>query len=357
MDDLPDSDSPDLGLAHPTEDECKTIWTHTFEEWGDALTLPIYLEESRHLTSVPLAKEGGMTTWTLVDKTLPPNKRPILASCESFRKLFLSSDPTGNTQEGIVHGIASVFCAPGFRRRDYAARLMSEMGKVLRTWQAEFGQPMGSILYSDIGKSYYAKLGWIPNSTNTHYVFSPSSPNITWPSSAKPIKESEIGDLCRRDISTVRNAMRRPFATDKQRITILPDLDHILWHVHRYYGLPTTKDTENVLYILRFVVEGDETANNPPAPQSEINSTETKQLDAMRLARITAVLQAARVEAANWQLDAVKLWEPSPIVERLLIQSGLEATTVVRDSDSIASGLWNTSVDALWINNEHYAWL
>ncbi|KAK4962797.1 hypothetical protein LTR10_000424 [Elasticomyces elasticus] len=294
MDDMPDSNSPDLGLAHPTEDECETIWTHTFEEWGDALILPIYLEESRYLTTVPLAKEGGMAIWTLVDKTLPPNKRPILASCESFGKLSLSSDPTGNTQEGIVHGIASVFCAPGFRRRGYAARLTSEMGKVLRTWQAEFGQPMGSILYSDIGKSYYAKLGWIPNSTNTHYVFSQSSPNVTWPSSAKPIMENldhMLWHVKKEDFATQFIFGNSP--TAKGAIAGHTGFQTWALWVHRYYGLPTTKDTENVLYILWFVVEGDEIANNPPAPQSEINLTETRQLDAIRLATITAVLQAA----------------------------------------------------------------
>lgn len=42
-----------------------------------------YLTESQFLTGVPLAKDGGMTTWILVDKTLPPEKRPILCSCQT----------------------------------------------------------------------------------------------------------------------------------------------------------------------------------------------------------------------------------------------------------------------------------
>ena len=58
---LPCSSSSDLILSHPTPEECCSIWELTFPEWGDALTLPEYLEESLFLTSVPLAKDGGMT--------------------------------------------------------------------------------------------------------------------------------------------------------------------------------------------------------------------------------------------------------------------------------------------------------
>ncbi|KID95022.1 hypothetical protein MAJ_09037, partial [Metarhizium majus ARSEF 297] len=47
---------------------------------------------------------------------------------------------------------------------------------------------------------------------------------------------------------------------------------------------------------------------------------------AEQAAALKAVLQAAQAEAAAWRLDEVKLWEPSPLVKRLVEQSGLDAT-------------------------------
>lgn len=65
---LPDAQSPDLHLSHPTAGECQTVWKLSSLEWTDALSLPQYLEESAYLTTVPLAKDGVMTNWILTDK-------------------------------------------------------------------------------------------------------------------------------------------------------------------------------------------------------------------------------------------------------------------------------------------------
>jgi GNAT superfamily N-acetyltransferase len=160
--------SPDLQLAHPTAGECLSIWNLTSSEWRDALSLPLYLEESAYLTSIPLARDGGMTIWILVDKNLPPDQRPILCSCETIRKRSLVSDGKGSVSEMIIHGVASVYCDPAYRGRGYGSRMMQELAEVLRTWQVGDKDCAGSVLYSDIGKDYYADLGWQPSLNNTH---------------------------------------------------------------------------------------------------------------------------------------------------------------------------------------------
>lgn len=48
---------------------------------------------------------------------------------------------------------------------------MKELAKALRGWQSEYGKSLGSVLYSDIGKEYYAKLGWPPNSATFICLF------------------------------------------------------------------------------------------------------------------------------------------------------------------------------------------
>ncbi|OHE96030.1 hypothetical protein CORC01_08723 [Colletotrichum orchidophilum] len=391
---IPSSTPLDLHLDHPTVEECIQIWSETADSWKDSLTIPKYIHEAEYLTTVPLAKDGGMTTWVLVEKDRLPNERTILCSCESFRKRCLTSDVNGNIMEGIVHGIASVFCPAELRGCSYGARHMKELAKVLHGWQSEYGKSIGSILYSDIGKEYYTRWGWPPNLTNGHFVL--PAAKMEKPAATQPILESDLEHLCSRDEAMIYNAMAMP-STSRKRVVILPDMDHMLWHirkedfatnhifgktaqakgaiagvpgkqvwaiwVHRYYEHPNYPNEEkqgdqNVLYILRLVVEGDATANKPREPYFTIAMDGNKE----EAAALEAVMQAAQAEAADWGLDQVQLWEPSPMVQSILEQSNLNPVYVERQSHSIASVLWfeeggNVQDDhPILINNEHYAW-
>lgn len=383
---LPDSDCCNLHLSHPTEDELLKIWTNTFVPWGDSLELPEYLRESLFLTTIPLARDGGMTSWILVDKTLAPNQRAILCSCETLYKRSLMSNADGEVEEVIVHGIASVFCPDEYRRRGYGSRHMKELARVLRTWQSGTRKVAGSVLYSDIGKVYYSKLGWAPTPTNMHIEFPP----IKGPKSplVRDIGQGNLPELCRRDEAMVRSAMATPAPGVQRRVVILPDLDHMLWHLakedfatdhlfkkqarakgaiagppgkqvwavwtHRYYGRHDAESADNTLYILRLVVEGDKSANQAPSEQG------TSSLPDEQVAYVEAVLQAAQAEAAEWHLDIVKLWEPSYCVQQAISRGRIRHAMVERVGDSIASGMWydddGTGIPPVWINNEHYAW-
>ncbi|KAI4910273.1 hypothetical protein J4E90_007706 [Alternaria incomplexa] len=371
--DLPPSDSPHLVIRHPTEEECTTISINTSIEWKDSLSLAQYLKEGQWLATVPLARDGGMTTWILVHQDKAPGERQILCSCESFSKRSLTSDMSGAISENIVHGVASVFSPSEYRGRGYAARMMR------------------STLYSDIGKEFYAKLGWLPNSTNSHIELQPCA--IAWPSPATPIIEEEIGDFCKRDEDLARSRMAIPTQEAKTRFTIIPDLDHMLWHIskevfatkhlfdripnakgaiagppgsqvwalwtHRYYSHPDASTSRNVLYILRLVVEVDETATRLSSDAAKLPEPAMYEQQAVYL---RAVLQAAQAEAKEWKLDVVKLWDPTPLVLDMLAQSGLDFEVVERKNDSIASLLWYDADGGVsderpvWLNNEHYAW-
>jgi len=382
---LPDSNAAELHLSHPTEDERVRIWTNTSFSWRDTLTLPVYLKESLYLTTVPLAKNGGLTLWILVDKSLPPDQRPILCSCESFFKSSLVSDSGGNTTDVAVHGIASVFCAPEYRGRGYAARMMTELAKELYDWQSDRGKCVGTVLYSDIGKKYYAKLGWQPNTTNSHLVFQPTE--VLDQGLCQPILQEDLERLCERDEIMIRKVMATPVEDIRTRFTIIPDLDHMLWHIaketfacqflfskvpvakgaiaglpgsqiwaiwiHRYYDHPDIGSPNNVLYILRLVVED-------PTLGSEENKGTDKYNDQVNY--LKAILQAAQAEAKEWKLDEVKLWNPTPSVQGLIDETGIEHVVVEREEESIASGYWydengNPDLAPEWLNNEHYAWL
>lgn len=406
---LPPADSSDIQLTHPTNKECLKIWELSSLAWRDALTLPQYLEESAFLTTVPLAKDGGMTIWLLTDNTLPADQRPILAACESFRKRSLISSPEGQLTETIVHGIASVFTDPALRRRGYAARLMTELGKALESWQADGKGCIGSVLYSDIGKKYYGDLGWHPFPNNNHIEFAPSPlpsanleklpQNVGDPSfryrsrssprtQAKPLLAADLAKFCQEDENMIRKRMSRP--AGKLRMVIMPDLDHMLWHhtkeefacarlfgkipkikgavvgkaghriwaiwTHRYYGNPSSSN-ENTLYILRLVIENELDACEDLV--SKGTPLTAKLQEAM--VNLKAVIEAAQAEAAEWKLSFVNLWDPSSSVQELIKRTAIQHRKVDREDESIASLRWygkgSGKEDMLdWVANEKFAW-
>ena len=187
--------------------------------------------------------------------------------------------------------------------------------------------------------------------------------------------------------------MSIPTQEAKIRFTIIPDFGHMRWHIskeefatkhlfdtiprtkgaragpsgsqvwalwtHRYYGHPDASTSRNELYILRLVIEVDETA-------TRLSSDATKRPEPTvyerQIVYLRAILQAAQTEANKWELDVVKIWDPTPLVLDMLAQSGLEYEVIERENDSIASLLWYDADGGvnderpLWLNNEHYAW-
>lgn len=94
---LPDARSPTLYLTHPTASEYKTIYSLSFLAWGDALSLPQYLEESVFLTTIPLAKDDGMHVWMLTDRTISPDHRLYYVLVKPFASVHSSRIPRVNS--------------------------------------------------------------------------------------------------------------------------------------------------------------------------------------------------------------------------------------------------------------------
>ena len=376
---LPDAQSPDLYLTHPTSREFDSIYSLGFQEWGDALTLPQYLEESAFLTTVPLARDGGMTVWFLTNRALPQDNRPILCSCETFRKRTFVTTSDGHFSEAITHSVASVFCNPKYRGRGYAARLMQELAVILPNWQTESKECVGSVLYSDIGKAYYAKFGWHPFPLNYHIEFDAMQTSMLPQIRIRSIAEKDLYHLCQDDEAMIRRAMTKT-SSKKSLMMLVPDLDHMLWHhrkeefacdklfgkhpvvkgvmtgelndrmwviwTHRYYGQPRAISLNNTLYILRVVIEN----------QSSDQEQREHQVEQMR-----AILRAAQHEAAEWKLDYVKLWDPAHLIQDIVERTGIQHRRVERDEESIASLLWfgdgSGKDDTIeWLGNEKYGW-
>lgn len=286
----------------------------------------------------------------------------------------------GKVQDVVIHGIASVFCEEMFRGRGYPKSMLKQLASVLKNWQVEVEdgeRSVGSILYSDIGKRYYADLGWEPMPGNTHVEF-PASPSAEQEQEQDGVRLLQAGDLealCQEDEEMIRKDFSKPRKLGKQRMMIIPDHEHLLWHhskeefvanklfgkipltkgamvgepgkrvwviwTHRFYGNPKLVPSNNVLYILRLVME-----------DVALDGEELQLL-------LKKVFRSAQAEAGTWNMGVVKLWDPHPRVLRLVRRIGIEYTIVEREEDGIGSLFWYGEKEEgvpEWIGNEKYAW-
>jgi GNAT superfamily N-acetyltransferase len=373
---LPDSQSQTLHLSHPTA-----------SEWRYALTVEDYVEISMVLATNPDANFAGFTEWILVEGSHNPNQRHILASCETYVKRAWVNDPEGGFKEVIVHGIASVFCDPQYRGRGYAKRMLRELGLVLRTWKTnDHTECVGSVLWSDIGKTYYNTLGWSPG-TNVHLEFPSLSSPAGENARSKQLRANDLPALCAADSDMIRKTLSSTTEKGGLCMTIIPDHSHMLWHhireelvwnqVHLHstledkgviagqpgsrvwaiwaHGLSSTEissTSQGTLYILRLVVEQPDVFESR---ETDLSPSEREEL----VLNMKIVIQSAQAEAAKWKLGSVRLWNPSDFVKELISKAGIEYSEVDREKECIGSLQWygpDDEENVEWIGNERYAW-
>ena len=112
----------------------------------------------------------------------------------------------------------------------------------------------------------------------------------------------------------------------------------------------------NTLNILRFVIEGDEILRSDGEQSIRPDASKEAVVQAG-----AAVLRAAQLEAAKWNMHDVQLWNPTPLA--VLSARVVEPSTHIihRDKESIASLKWH-GIDPEdrgkieWIGNEKFGW-
>lgn len=394
---LPSSDSPSLALVHPTQQEKIAAWKLNSASWQGQLSLEAYIRREGFLADQPLTRDGGMTFWILVDSNQTSTPRTILASCESLRKRAIVRREDGEVEDTIAHGIASVFGNPDFRGKGYAVRMIKELGKALDTWQqqpetvADF-----TVLFSDIGKKFYSKLGWEPF-PSSHVALTAlehegrDSDSNRLPQ-AYPLHDNDLVDLCRADEAALRTRIAEPAkGSSTVTVALLPDMATMQWHKAREVFVAKellgrtpevrgaivnaekdlrvwciwtrtfgSNETENTLNILRMVVEGEEEVQirKPGADGASMQSNESNQAQVLATA---AVLRAAQFEAAKWTMKEVQVWDPSPLCEQAAKYLEPSSKLIDREDDSIASLRWHgpplgPGVTLSWMGIEKYNW-
>ncbi|KAG9230819.1 putative lysine acetyltransferase [Amylocarpus encephaloides] len=377
---MTDHSSLDLVLAHPTESEKRRTWTLNAKNWGGALTLPQYLDREEYLAHIPATRDGGVTHWILVDSTLLPDARPVLATCESLRRPVALALPDGTLKECITHGIGSVFSPPVYRGKGYASTMLRLLGSALKDHQKEEGECPFSILYSDIGKKYYTSLGWkvSPSSHVSLTSLPPTNGSANGHTTATPLTTADFPALVKLDTQYIKDELIKTSKNlKKPTFSLVPDLLTLEWH-HLRQSFMTTRlfpsrpaptingavssgpvgsrvwiyftrvfyaplgSPDNTFYILRLVVEND------------VDSEENAE-------KLGSVLDMARKEAGEWGLGSVVAWNVCELTGKLLERSGVEHEVVQRENHSIPQLMWygegkGEGEDLEWICNEKFGW-
>jgi len=380
----------DLQLVHPTQDEVTDILHTNSQEWKGALDLPAYLRRESFLLEQDLTRSAGLTAWALTTSE-KPSDRKILCSCESLRKRALVAR-NGSVSDTLCHGVASVFCAPEHRGKGYPTEMIRRVTEALGTWQADDqGKEVSfGILYSDIGKKFYAKHGWAPF-PSAHISLAP------WTGSAssraelppcKPLQAEDLSKLCELDEAVMRQRLQR---TEGVAVAIVPDLKTAKWHLAReqfvsqelygkspevhgalvtlesgkmvwcywakmWYNTDPQNPKGNSMHILRLATDNasyDESDAASEEVAKQVKSTEM-------VSAVASLLAVAQTDASQWNMGEVEIWNPSSVTlaaARLLNPS---AEVTHREKDSIASLKWygdSSEADKIkWLGNEKFGW-
>jgi len=378
----------DLHLVHPTEEETTQILHTNSQEWKGALDLPAYLRRESFLSEQDLTRSSGLTSWCLVDTASP---RTVLCSCESLRKRALIAR-NGSVSDTLCHGVASVFCDPPNRGKGYPSEMIRRLTEALGTWQADeqgTGVSFG-ILYSDIGKKFYAKHGWTPF-PSAHLSLAPwtgsSSSRAELPP-CSPLRPEDLGRLCELDEAVMRQRLRR---TQGVAVAIVPDLKTVKWHLareqfvsHELYGkspeihgasvtlesgkmvwcywAKTWYNTDpqnskgNSMHILRLATDDAEYDEADVASDEGARVVKTSEM----AGAVASLLAAAQADAAQWNMEEVEIWNPSSITlaAARILNPGAQVTH--REKESVASLKWygdsSEAEKIKWFGNEKFGW-
>lgn len=110
--------------------------------WAGALDVETYHDREQTLASTPLTRNGGLSTWVLVDPADDPHK--ILSSCETTKKQALISTPriNGDTVSTVrqvtAHGVGSVFTPEEHRGKGYAGTMLQLLAESLKRGNASY---------------------------------------------------------------------------------------------------------------------------------------------------------------------------------------------------------------------------
>ncbi|KAF3936055.1 hypothetical protein ABW20_dc0102856 [Dactylellina cionopaga] len=396
---------PNLVLRQASIPERHHTWTINKTSWRGILTDNAYYLREAHISSQDLTRNGGITYWILVDPatpcdpSCPQSPDHILSACETIRKPCLITRKNGEVEEVICYGIGSVYTAERHRGKGYAKTMLQLLGHQLKSLPDPSDPKKShirvgfSVLYSDIGKEFYAKIGWRPHQSS-HISFPAKMPSSISSTKAKDVLKSDLKALCAADCTHIRRMVTKsPFKPGVEaRCVQFPSIEVMDWHHAReeFIGQYATSHAPMIKGAWAAITPN---AEFPPKDGSEgldavwvvwTHDFGEKKLVILRLhippvnsnnkdavdEALRQVTIAAAQEGQAWDFKEVISWNPDDATESAVqkvfgkdTEGGYDL--VHREMDSIASLMWydregggeEVEPEGIeWCVNEKYAW-
>lgn len=364
----------DVVFTQADESHRKLAWRLNGESWAAPLEIDQYVERESHLSKQELTKDGRCIYWILAHKD---DDTHIVASCEATKKtVFIAGKGTG-VNDGFVeatgYAIASVYTNPDYRRLGMAAYMLQNLQENMDA------ESECSVLYSDIGKTYYANLGWdtFPSDQATIHLHADKL-NLPDVPKTRYLKIDELPPLCEKDVAMIKAKFAKLAADHtKTHIAFAPDFAQISWQLAREQFMA------GILFKRQIERRGAITTNGRSWVYWDHDWRE-KKLKIMRLATldpdpdttvaaaseeekvwdVVELLQAAAAEAAEWGLKKVLVWSPDATTTQgikgfhNLYEKEVDVIFDERTDGSIPSFRWKggrSTADTRWEDNHYYA--
>lgn len=205
---------------------------------------------------------------------------------------------------------------------------------------------------------------------------------------AQNLYADDLAELCKLDEKWLRKEIRRPQISEpKIRVALIPDVKTMQWHHAReefaaehmlgkeakikgaysktdegdqiwcvWTRTFGNDDAGNTLNILRLVIECEKFCDSDGVEPTSLSTSTQKKVQG-----VAAVLSAAQLQAAEWDMKNVQIWNPTPLT--ILAAREVEPTSeaIHRDKESIASLRWHgkdpeEGSRIQWVGNEKYGW-
>lgn len=127
-----------------------------------------------------------------------------------------------------------------------------------------------------------------------------------------------------------------------------------------------SKKSENVLHILRLVIEGkSDVVFSGDADTNGTEPADVAQASKEAVRKAAAVLRAAQFEAAEWEMGSVEIWNPTLLVMEAakMLAPGGNVDLVDRQMSSVCCLMWYGDDEGQgveggveWVGNEKFGW-
>lgn len=351
-----------------------------YDGFGQPLSRELYLEREHALNLLPFG--AGGFRWALVDT----ESGGWTATCETYHRPCLFTAEQGGravVKDGTVAVVASVFTPVHLRGRGYAAEMIRQLKDRLET----FDGVVCSTLYSDIGPTFYANLGWAkcpskeaviaiskPLDIEREISLEKGLPTVRGISNDELFQAYLPADVARLPADLLKEIEAKGGSGPLRTFAVTPIREAIEWlweRSHFYqraiapagdqprmtftYAIGTPTDPSWSFFVLFPNFKEDKLV----IQRIRIAAKSDAEAEQHALSLLLAVVREARLLG----LGKVVAWDSAPCVDRAFESlRGVvgEVRIGERDpDDSLSSICWygdGAETETVWIANEKYAW-